>query len=184
MRFLSGILLVAVAVPAACDGAAPPQGPAHDFAAKVMPADLSVLTGDGWNGSFTYLSFGEPEQELSVPAEMNVVQDGRVLELSLSYPEDPQADGQLDLVISDDGRMINAETLQRRVEDDDELILVTEHDCYDNGRPGLCEMIYRIRPDQFVIRKLVTLDGESEAFQRTRYLFTRELPQGGGRHSD
>lgn len=176
MRVLSSFLWVAASMAAACDRADPRPEPPHDFAAKVMPSDLAVLTGDSWSGTFTYLSFGEPEQALSVPAQMSAAQDGRVLELFLTYPEDPQANGQLDLVISDDGRMINAETLKRRVEDDGELTLITEHDCYDNGRLALCEMVYRIQPRQFVIRKLVTLNGANDAFQRSRYTFTRPAP--------
>ncbi|MEQ8557785.1 MAG: hypothetical protein RIB03_05665 [Henriciella sp.] len=164
---------IGLAFLAACGGSDAGDNSDASFAPKVSPDDFSVLVGDEWEGSLTYLDYSDEETETTIPAELLVGQNGRTFELYFSFPEDPRADGRAEVAISENGRKVNDETVQRRVQRGDELMLVTKQDCQDNAVTATCEYTYTIAPQEFTITKMVTPRDEDEAFRRNHYSFTR-----------
>ncbi len=172
MKRSSTVCLAALAL-VACGNASGGSGGEHDFAAKVRPADLAPLVGDDWKGTLTYLNDDVPTEDVTLPVDLAVAQNGDTFELYFDYPEEPAANGRAEVSISEDGRMLNDETVKRRMEEDETLTLVTEAACTDSGVDATCEYTYDVSPSAFSIRKMVTLDGEPDAFRRNHYSFTR-----------
>ncbi|WP_084420544.1 hypothetical protein [Henriciella litoralis] len=146
---------------------APADGP------TITPDDLKPIVGTDWKGTLTYLDYGDGETESTIPVELMVLQTERTFGLYFTFPEDPEADGGADITISDNGRMINQETVTRRIEEDGSLMVVTLAPCEDNGVQASCEYTYDISPSAFSIRMMVTLEGDDQAFRRHHYSFTR-----------
>lgn len=166
-------ILSSAFVLSACGNASGSADADHDFAAKVRVSDIAVLVGDDWEGTLTYLNYGEPKKDVTIPAKLAVAQNHDMFELYFEFPEEPDANGRAELVISDDGRMLNDETVTRRMEEDGTLTLVTESDCKDAAVQAKCEFTYDISPSALSIRKMVTLDGDTDAYRRNHYSFTR-----------
>jgi hypothetical protein len=146
---------------------APADGP------TISPDDFTPLVGTDWKGTLTYLDYGDGKTEVTIPVELMVLQTERTFGLYFTFPEDPEADGGADITISDNGRMINQETVTRRLEENGSLMVVTLAPCEDGGVQASCEYTYEISGSAFSIRMMVTLDGDTEAFRRHHYSFTR-----------
>lgn len=169
-----GLAGLAICLSACSGDARDGQDREASFAARVSPDDLAPLVGDDWEGELTYLDSGDNETEITMPAELAVSQNGRVFELYFTFPDDPQANGRAEMVLSEDGRRMNEETVQRRLKTDSgERMIVTQRACQDNGMSAECEFTYIIAPDALSITKTVTPDNSDESFRRNRYMFTR-----------
>ena len=170
----AGLACLAIGL-AACNGETDGgDREAASFAAKVSPEDFDPLVGDDWEGELTYLDYGDNETEITLPAELAVSRNDRVLDLYFSFPDEPQANGRAEMVISEDGRRMNDETVERRIRTDSgELMVITGQACEDNGAPADCEFTYIVSQDALSITKRVDPEGEGEAFRRNRYVFTR-----------
>lgn len=168
----TGHLLLAVLLLAGCDTASSQAG--HDGPApRVWPSDLTGLVGDNWQGQLTYLDHGISRERVTLPVNLTVTQDGHTFAFDFTYPEKPEADARVQVVISTNGRKINDETVVRRIERSDSLFLVTDEACTDKGVEARCDHTYEITPRSLSMRKMVTLDGDEEAFIRNHYSFTR-----------
>ncbi|NQY96481.1 MAG: hypothetical protein HRT82_04910 [Henriciella sp.] len=147
---------------------------AADEAATVSTDDLSVITGDDWTGELTYLNYGEPVIDFTIAAEIDVTEIEGGFEFSFQYPDEPHANMTAVTTISADGAMINDETvIANTLLDNGTREIRTQFGCEDLGRPATCEMIYTLSETQFELRKMVTYEGEAEAFRRNSYAFTR-----------
>ena len=166
-------LLVGTILVAACGDASGGQDRENYFAPMVRASDFAVLTGDDWQGELTYLNHEEPPEDVTLAADLAVAQNANTFELYITYPDAPRADGRAELTVSEDGRLINDEKVVERSKENGKLVLESRQDCQDAGRPALCEYTYRIAPEAFSIRKMVTPEGEGEAFQRNFYEFAR-----------
>ena len=140
----------------------------------VTNVDLRRLIGDDWSGALTYLNYSAPYEYFTIPAALEVKEAGEGINLSFIYPEEPDQNFSYDLAVSVDQKRIGDESVVYREETaEGELIIKTRFDCEDLGKAAECRMTYAISPQAFSITKMVTYTGESEAFLRNEYKFTR-----------
>ncbi len=155
---------VACATPPVTEPDAPPTASLDDF---------RDLIGDDWLGSLTYLNYGEPKQDFTIPAALSVRESETGLGLYFQYPDEPDQNSRSALSITEEGRVVNGDTLTERSETGETLTLVTEGACQDMGQPATCEMIYTISDTALSIRKMVQYDGAAESFRRNEFEFVR-----------
>lgn len=136
--------------------------------------DLAVVIGDDWTGTLTYLNYGEPVKDVTIPAEIDVIAVEGGLKLSFQYPDEPHANQTMITKVSADGATLNGETIIANAAfSSDRREVRTISPCEDMGRAASCEMIYTLSPTEFELRKMVTYQGETEAFRRNVYAFVR-----------
>jgi len=147
---------------------------AADEKVTVAEADLAVVIGDDWSGALTYLNYGEPVKDFTIPAEIDVEAVAGGLKLSFQYPDEPHANQTMISKLGADGTTLSGETIvANTVLASDARQVRTAYPCQDMGRAAACEMIYTFGEDRFEMRKMVTYEGEAEAFRRNVYTFTR-----------
>ena len=135
---------------------------------------FNEIVGDDWTGELTYLNYGEPVKDFTIPAALEVEQIESGLKMAYIYPDEPHQNSTLTVRISEDGsRLMGAPVTQNVVLETGEREIRTEYACQDMGKTASCEMIYQLRADQVVMRKMVTYSDETEAFRRNQYVFTR-----------
>lgn len=135
---------------------------------------LEVIAGDDWTGSLTYLNYGEPSRDFTIPAtlEVDVVENG--LKLAYKYPEEPQQNSVVTARVSKDGtKLIGATISANTILESGARQVVTNYSCEDMGRSALCEMTFTFSGNEFRVRKMVTYKGETDGFRRNEYVFTR-----------
>ncbi|MEM9054001.1 MAG: hypothetical protein AAGB16_01635 [Pseudomonadota bacterium] len=147
------------------------------FAGEVPPLaqeDLDILIGDDWTGSLTYLNYGEPVKDFTIPAEIDIERTEGGLNLSYQYPDEPHQNASMVSKVSADGARLNGETItSNTLLETGAREIRTAYPCEDMGRKASCEMIYTLSATSFETRKLVTYQGETEAFRRNAYSFSR-----------
>jgi len=140
----------------------------------VSSEDLSVVIGDDWSGELTYLNYGEPVKDFTIPAEIDVSLVEGGFEFSFQYPDEPHANSTMIAAISGDGAQINDETvIANMIDESGTREIRTTFSCEDMGQSATCEMIYTLGANRFEMRKMVTYDGASDAFRRNVFRFTR-----------
>lgn len=142
--------------------------------ATLSPEVLSVLKGEGWAGTLTYRDYSPPFDEEVIPVKMSeveIVDDGVLF--GMIYPGEEDANSHEALFISEDGTELGGSPVMSTMEMGDSLVVMTKKTCDDDGRPAVCERIFRIAPNAFSMAKEVTLDETGERFVRNRYDFTR-----------
>ena len=143
--------------------------------ATALSADsLEIVAGDDWTGTLTYLNYGEPLRDFTIPAELQVEVIERGLRLNYKYPEEPKENSSVTARISADGtKLMGAPIVANRVLDAGEREVITRYPCNDMGQTATCETILTLSQNEFRSRKMVTYEGESDAFRRNEYVFTR-----------
>nr|WP_070960512.1 hypothetical protein [Hyphomonas sp. Mor2] len=140
----------------------------------VSVEDLSVVIGTEWTGSLTYLNYGEPVKDFTIPAEIDVAETEGGFKFSFQYPDEPHANSTSLTGISADGTQINGETVvANALLDTGAREIRTTSSCKDMGKAATCEMIYTLGSKTFEMRKMVTYEGETDAFRRNVFSFTR-----------
>lgn len=137
-------------------------------------ADLEIVVGTEWTGSLTYLNYQEPFIDFTIPATLTVTATEAGLKLAYAYPEEPHANSTVQAEISANGRKLMGEPIVSNTElETGEREIRTRFACEDMGRAAVCEMTYSLAPSALRITKMVTYDGETDAFRRNAYVFTR-----------
>ena len=137
-------------------------------------ADLEVVVGAEWTGSLTYLNYQEPFIDFTIPATLAVTATEAGLKLAYTYPEEPHANSTVQAEISANGTKLMGEPIVSNTElESGGREIQTRFACEDMGRSAVCEMTYSLAPLELRITKMVTYDGETEAFRRNAYVFTR-----------
>lgn len=186
MKFLPVLLGLAVMI-AGCGGSesspqtAPPAQQAESPAGIEVPvdtpnvsvSDFEPVLGNGWMGELVYAAPDTEIGQRTVPAQLSISRDGRVLTLDFAFPEAPEGDGSATLEISEEGAWINDERVIRREEEDGVLTLLTRQDCIEGRTIATCDYLYDVAGDTFSIAKAVTLAGESEKRFGHQYSFRR-----------
>ena len=144
---------------------------------EVPPLTLDIfepIAGDDWTGSLTYLNYQEPFEDVTIPANVEISLGESGIKLDYKYPNEPHANSSVVASISDDGMtFINEPVIGNTSSEDGTREIKTAFACEDMGRPAQCEMTYRFSPSTLLIKKMVTYDGATEAFQRNAYTFQR-----------
>lgn len=140
----------------------------------VTPESFDPILGTDWAGSLTYMNYQDPFQDVTIPAalEVAVVEGG--FEFSYKYPDEPHANSSSIVVLSEGGSVLMDQpvTANETLADGMQQI-TTAFACEDMGKPASCEMIYVLSPNALSMRKMVTYEGEGQAFRRNEYNFVR-----------
>lgn len=128
-------------------------------------------------GSLTYLDYTSG-RSFSMPANVTIrkeVADKRRLILELEYPNEPRANGNDTVVISDDGSQIDGAAVITKERSKEGLRVVTEKKGVDgnNNKAATIRHIYLIGKTSFTSRKEVKFDGEDKFILRNEYKMTR-----------
>ena len=139
----------------------------------VSPTEISVLLGDDWQGSLTYLDYSS-NQETSIPVMLHVEQVGdREFRFSFSYPEEPKANNKTKMVLGKNHMSINkARIISRQDLPNHVLKFETKIPGKDNKKKAIIYTEYQLSVKNFTITKKVQYDGE-DPFVRNTYSFTR-----------
>ncbi len=143
---------------------------------RVAPSDLDRLAGGSWSGSLTYLDYTSG-RSTQLRAALEVERKpgaSRVWVLKLAFADEPGADGESELVLSDDGRSLDGETvIERRELEDGLLCIVTQAEGQDDEKPATLRHVYRIGAREATAQKLVRPQGASGFFERNVYRWRR-----------
>lgn len=146
----------------------------EDITPTITQADLSGLISYEWTGTLTYLNYGEPKQDFTIPAELDVELTEGGLKLFFQYPEEPDQNSEVTVLIGEAGRALNGDTVTGKTTLlDGSTEVRTSGACEDMGRAAMCEVIYTWSISDFEMKKMVTYAGETEAFRRNAYVFSR-----------
>ena len=140
----------------------------------LSPADLSLAAGTDWTGELTYMNYQAPYEDVTIPANLEVEATESGLKLAYIYPDEPHANSTVIAKISGDGTMLMGEPIvSNQVIISGARELKTTFPCQDMGKSATCEMTYLFGASELKISKMVTYDGETEAFRRNAYTFSR-----------
>ena len=129
-------------------------------------------------GTLTYLDYssGKP---YTMPANITISRDNnneQQLILAIVYPDEPKANGNDTLVISNNGLQIDgAFVVSKKKTSEGLLEIVTEKNGIDgnDNRRAVLKHIYTISKKAFSSRKEVRFDGEEKFILRNEYKMTR-----------
>ena len=119
----------------------------------VFARELATFRGQ-WMGTLTYLDYqsGEP---YTMKANIRIDQatpGSDSFQLVYEYPNEPKANSTGRLVISDNGRMLNGETVIKKTWGDDQLLIITEKDGEDDDKKALIRHTYTITSHSFTFQ--------------------------------
>ena len=142
----------------------------------ISSADFKSLIGY-WSGTLTYLDYqnGEP---FSLPVELRVVQieETNNFTFYFSFPNEPHANSEETVSISDDGTMLKGNlVISKRSLDDAKLEVVTESMGTDDEKPATIRQTYIIAADVFIYKKDVLFEGTQEWLNRNEFNFKKVL---------
>ena len=131
-----------------------------------------------WKGTLTYLDYssGKP---YTMPANIIIRKDKKNdhrLILSFEYPNEPKANGNDTLVVSNDGLQIDGAMITSKEKSaKGDLQVITEKPGIDgnDNRKAVIKHVYTIGTKTFISRKEVRFDGEETFIMRNEYKMIR-----------
>ena len=165
MKFISAIIIAPALLALSAHA-----GEAEDLS----PADLAIVAGTNWTGSLTYMNYQPPFEDVTIPANLEVEATDTGLKLSYIYPDELHANSTVTLKVSANGEwMMGAPIVSNTLSDSGLREVKTAYSCEDMGKEASCEMIYSFGASELNVTKMVTYKGETDAFRRNAYSFTR-----------
>ena len=145
--------------------------------APVTVKDFKPAFGK-WKGSLTYLDYssGKP---YTMPANVTISKDVNNVHrliFAFVYPDEPKANGNDTLVISNDGLQVDgAMIVSKKKNGDGTLEIITERNGVDgnDNRKAVLRHIYITGKKKFSNRKEVRFDGEEKFLMRNEYKMSR-----------
>lgn len=172
----------ALASVAACAGTpatTPSSAGPVPSASAAQVSDFEGMVG-AWDGTLTYLDYGDNETRVSLETSVVYTADPAGLDFEFAYTE-PNGEIIRDegtLRVLDDGRvgmgMEAFQVQQREVRGPTDLLIVMTRRGTDNDRPGMVWRTIQIEGDVLTIRQEVLLDGTTDRFTRNEYRFQRK----------
>lgn len=140
----------------------------------VSASDFEIVLGDNWVGELTYLDYSSGDT-VAIPATLSVGPiNHRAISYTFGYPDEPQANSDGAWLISGDGQLLDDKTVTSRMEGDNgDLILVMEYSGSDNNAPAEITETLILSASGIVMTKDVQPEGETQAFQRNSFAFSR-----------
>ncbi len=144
---------------------------------KISAKDFDVLVGS-WKGTLTYLDYssGKP---YTMPADIEVKKNKKDKSFVIDniYPDEPKANSSYTMVISQDGKLIDKESVKsRRKLDDGNLEIITEKTEKDgnDNKPAIIRHTYIVGKNIFSKRKEILFEGTKEWIKRHEYNYTKK----------
>ena len=142
--------------------------------ATLTSESLNPILGKDWSGSLTYQIYQPPFEDVTIEAGLEVTKVEGGFEFAYHYPNEPHANSASVVTIGENGsEIMDQPIVSNQISDDGTQTIITAFTCEDMGRAASCEVIYSLSQQAFSMRKMVTYDGETEAFRRNEYTFTR-----------
>ena len=141
----------------------------------ISTADFKPAAGS-WSGTLTYLNYSDGTP-FSMPVELRIVQTEETNNLTFyySFPDEPHANSEETVSISDGGTMLNGELIiSKNLLEDGNVEVVTESTGTDDDQPATIRQTYTIGADVFVTRKDVQFVGQEEWLNRNEFNFKRD----------
>lgn len=130
-----------------------------------------------WKGTLTYLDYtsGKP---YTMPCNITVAADKtntKQLVYIYEYPDEPKANGNDTLVVSEDGKNINGYNVVSKSKENGLLKIITEKNGVDgnDNRKAVLRYSYSIGKRIFSKRKEVKFEGETSWVLRNEYKMSR-----------
>jgi len=143
---------------------------------RLSAADFQVLTGAQWIGTLTYVDY-RTNKRVSIASNLKVSQskgDEQAWIFEYQYPDEPKANSQETVTISENGTVINGERVVERANLAGQgLRFVTEKSGLDNNKKALFRYTYTISATNFSIKKEVRYEGAQEFIERNQYVWKR-----------
>jgi hypothetical protein len=145
--------------------------------ATVKQKDFQTFVGN-WKGTLTYLDYSS-NKPYTMPADLEVRQskNPNVFLFSNLYPDEPKANSSDTLTISDDGKMVNNETVKsKRKLSNGNTEIIAERSGRDgnDNKPALIRMTYTVGKNRYTNVKEVKFTGQKEWIKRHEYSYTRK----------
>lgn len=152
------------------------SGYACSGAPRVRTADFRTLTDAPWTGTLTYLDY-QTKKKVSIPSSLIVSQvpgSSTSWVFEYQYPDEPEANTSETIVITEDGKLIDGETvIERKKIGKDAVRIVTQKSGTDDGKSALFRFTYLLSPESLSIKKEVQYDGTAELLERNEYRWKR-----------
>lgn len=143
---------------------------------RITAGDLRPLEGKQWIGELTYLDY-QSKKPTSIKSNVTVSRsssDKLKWTFTMQYRLEPKADRVDEVVLSEDGRTFDSETVTERTKlPDGTLKIVTTKNGKDDDRNATFRHTYLIGRSVFSIKKEVRFDGSDTYFERNTYRWTR-----------
>lgn len=141
---------------------------------KLNPKELKTLVGE-WEGSLTYLDYssGKP---YTMPANASIKPGKNEYQLAGAYiyPNEPKANSNFKLTISEDGKTFNKKDItSKRTMEDGNIEITTEYSGKDDNKKAQIKNIYIIGASTFKIRKEVMFPDSEDWIKRNEYSFSK-----------
>src|SRR5690349_11202107 len=141
---------------------------------NVSVDDFTPVFGT-WKGSLTYLDYssGKP---YTMPAEVTIAPLESQVVFVYEYPNEPQANGNDTLKISNNGTMLdNARVVSKKLVAKGKLEIMTEVNGVDGNeeKEAIIRHTFTISGNFFSNRKDVKFKGENKWIRRNEYSFSR-----------
>lgn len=136
--------------------------------------EIGFVSGEQWKGKLIYLDY-QSKKEVSIPVEMDIINldCGKYLFI-YNYINEPGANSSDTVIISDDGKKFDNETLiEKTILSDSTISFVTEIQGMDDDRASTFRHIYLLSPKKISIKKEVRFNNENTFFKRNEYVFER-----------
>lgn len=143
---------------------------------KVRAKDLQLLVGRQWTGTLNYVDYST-NKKVSIASDLIVTESsGDTLSwvFEYLYPDEPNANSKETVTISEDGKIIDGETVVERTELAGKVLrIVTEKSGTDNKKRAMFRYTYSVSVRAFSVRKEVQYDETTDFFERNQYFWRR-----------
>lgn len=146
------------------------------FNQELTPDHLKVYSGE-WNGTLTYLNYGDDKTMVDLSVRMVATYDNDKLKFEYFYNE---GDGRVEkrtgtFKITKSKILYNGSwTLdESEITDLQHWKLSMSSEGKDNNRKASFKQTVEVSPDRIVYIKMVKYDGESSYFMRNRHVFEK-----------
>lgn len=154
----------------------PSSSTAETTGAFVRESDIECLVGKNWVGSLEYLDY-QSAKPVTLKCNLKVTRDKaspRTWKFALGYGDEPKANRENLVVLSQDGKSFYGDTVSSRSYKAGQhnkftIRITTESQGTDNNKKATLRHLYTITPTSFTDQKLVEFAGESHFFQRNIY---------------
>jgi hypothetical protein len=141
-----------------------------NFADKVNSNDLKIITGDQWKGKLTYLDYSS-NQKTSISAHLMVQQsteEKNIFYFIHDYPKEPKANKTDTVIINNDGKQLNDQSVIKKEKIGNIIKLITESSRGSKDELKYFRYTYLLGSNLFSIKK------EEKGMKDTAY-FTRNI---------
>jgi hypothetical protein len=144
---------------------------------KVSINEFRTLVGS-WTGTLTYLDYSS-NKPYTMPADVEISQIGKSRSFIFSnlYPNEPKANSSDTISISNNGKMLNKETVKAKTKlTNGDLEIITEFSSIDgnDNKPATIRITYIFGKKIFKNVKEVQFEGQDKWIKRHEYSYTRK----------